>query len=142
MLSRKFTLLLAVSAVSVAFACACGGRAEKLPYLAAQGEGGNENTVTVYVLTRYELTEVVADYSSYGGWVELIEEKFDDSLPRFARAEWRGEYVTAIGNLRTGDPADICVYLNGEYSSRFVSGCEYAAGYTLSFVESSVAKRQ
>lgn len=133
-LKKRLTilLLLPISALIIA------GCAERAPYkidrLAAQGEGGGENSVTVYVQTRYELSEIVVESQKYSGWRELIAGEFNGASPERAEAVWRGEYVVSIGKLRPDDPNKIAIYLNGVYSSRFVSGCEYKAGYTLSFV--------
>ena len=91
--------------------------------------------VTVYVLTKYELTEVSADFGDYTSWAEMIEAEFDGRSEERGRAEWRGGYVTSIGKLRPNDANKIVIYLNGVYSPYFARGCEYAKGYALAFVE-------
>lgn len=137
MWSKKFTLILIVSALSLLFAAGCKKTAA-IPEFSA---GNSADTVTVYVLTRYELTEIEADYSRYSSWAELLAGEFDGSAPERASVVWRGDYVVSIGNLQTGDPDDITLYLNGVYSSYFVKNCEYCAGYTLAFVEDGATLR-
>lgn len=137
-LRKRLTILLLLP-ISALIAAGCGdGSPYAIEELAAQGEGGGADTVTVYVLTEYELSEIVVAADEYTGWTELIEGEFDGSSPDRAKAVRRGEYIASIGKLRPDDPNKITVYLNGVYSSRFVSGCEYAAGYTLSFVGKGV----
>lgn len=135
MSSKKCLIISILSAISLTFLIGCGGEPPReIPALSVQGEGGGEDTVTVYVLTKYELTEVVVGYGKYSSWLELIGGEFDGDGAR-AHAVWRGDYVASIGNLRPDDPSEITVYLNGVYSNYFVRNCEYRAGYTLSFVE-------
>lgn len=107
----------------------------EIPALSRPGEGGDEGSVTVYVLTRYELTEIVVDYESYDSWTALLEGEFDGRDTERRKVQWKGDYVTSIGNLRPNDPSQILLYLNGVYSNYFVSNCDYFAGYTLAFVE-------
>lgn len=94
--------------------------------------------MTVYVLTRFELTEIVVEYAKYDSWTALLESEFDGRNSERSKVQWKGEYVTAIGNLRPNDPSEIILYLNGTYSNYFVSNCDYLAGYTLAFVERGV----
>ena len=72
---KKFLIILTASAISLAFAAGCKQTAE-FPELA---KSGSEDTVTVYVLTRYELTGIEVNYEKYSSWKQLIEEEFDDS---------------------------------------------------------------
>lgn len=128
---KKFLIILTASAISLAFAAGCKQTAE-FPELA---KSGSEDTVTVYVLTHYELTGIEVNYEKYSSWKQLIEGEFDDSNASRSAAVWRGEYVVSIGNLRPYDPGEISLYLNGVRSSYFVKNCKYRAGYALAFVE-------
>lgn len=107
----------------------------EIPALSQSGEGGDDGRVTVYVLTRYELTEISVKYDSYDSWTALLVGEFDGRSAERAEVQWKGNYVTAIGNLRPNDPSLILLYLNGMYSNYFVEGCDYIAGYALAFVE-------
>ncbi|MCH5147123.1 MAG: hypothetical protein J1F61_03840 [Clostridiales bacterium] len=136
MLSKKYLIISILLTLSLVFIAGCvKGLPYEIPALSQQGEGGDEGSVTVYVLTRYELTEIVVDYQSYDSWTALLEGEFDGRNSERAKAHWKGNYVTSIGNLRPNDPSQIILYLNGVYSNNFVANCDYLAGYTLAFVE-------
>lgn len=128
---KKFLIILTASAISLFTAAGCK-KAAQIPEFA---QSKSEDTVTVYVLTGYELTEIEVNYKKYSSWEELLDGEFDGSSPNRSKVVWRGEYVVSIGNLQTGEPDDIILYLNGVYSPYFVKNCEYRAGYTLAFVE-------
>lgn len=128
---KKFTLILTVSALSLVFAAGCTKNTDIPEFFAKKGA----DTVTVYVLTRYELTEIEVNYNKYSSWTELLDGEFDGSTRERSEVVWRGAYVVSVGNLRPGDPGGITLYLNGVYSPYFVKNCEYSAGYTLAFVE-------
>lgn len=121
---KKFTIISAVLAFSLFCGCASDTPEER-----------QSGTVTVCVVTRYGSTEISADYCEYSSWTEMLDGEFDGSSPERGKVVWRGDYVTSIGNLRPDDANKIVLYLNGVYSQYFATYCEYAAGYTLSFVE-------
>ena len=136
MLSKKCLIISTLLALSFMILAGCAkGNPNEIPALSRPGEGAGEFSVTVYVLTVSELTEIVVEYYNYTSWAELIDCEFDGSEPARAEAHWRGDYIIAVGNLRPEKPSGIVVYLNGVYSDRFVSGCAYEPGYTLAFVE-------
>lgn len=87
------------------------------------------------MLTRFELTEIVVEYEKYDSWTAVLVGEFDGRSAERTEVQWKGNYVTSIGNLRPNDPSEIIIYLNGVYSNYFVSNCDYLAGYTLAFVE-------
>ena len=126
----KFTLILTVWAFSLAFVFGC--KKAEIPEFS---ESESADTVTVYVLTRYELTQITVEHNKYSSWKELIDGEFDGSTAERSPAVWRGEYVASIGNLQSNDVGEITLYLNGVYSSYFVQNCEYRAGSTLAFVQ-------
>ena len=128
---KKFLIILTASAISLFVAASCKQTAQIPEFAKSKGE----DTVTVYVLTRYELTEIEVDYNKYSSWTELIAGEFDGSTRERSKAVWRGDYVVSIGNLQPGEPEGVVLYLNGAYSTRFVKNCEYCAGYTLAFAE-------
>lgn len=131
MLLKKFSIILTALALSLFAAAGCSQTAE-IPRFA---KSKSEDTVTVYVLTRYELTEIEVNYEKYSSWEELLDGEFDGSSQGRSKAVWRGEYIVSIGNLQSDGPDDVILYLNGVYSPYFVRNCEYSAGYTLAFVQ-------
>ena len=136
MLSKKYLIISILLTLSLLLATGCAKDTPyKIPALSQQGEGGDEGSVTVYVLTRYELTEIVVEYESYDSWTALLDGEFDGRNSERGKVQWKGDYVTSIGNLRPNDPSRILLYLNGVFSNYFVSNCDYRAGYTLAFVE-------
>ena len=133
---KKYLIISILLALSLVFSTGCvKALPYEIPVITQQGEGGDEGSVTVYVLTKYELTEIVVEYESYDSWTALLESEFDGRNSKRTKVDWKGDYVTSIGNLRPNDPSQILVYLNGVYSNYFVANCEYLAGYTLAFVE-------
>lgn len=135
MLSKKYLIISILLALSLLLSGCVKNVPSEIPALSKPGVGGEEGSVTVYVLTRYELTEIVVEYESYDSWTALLAGEFDDRDSGRTKVQWKGDYVTAIGNLRPNDPSQIVLYLNGVYSNYFVCNCEYLAGYTLAFVE-------
>lgn len=128
---KKFLIIFTASAFSLFVAAGCKQTAQIPEFAKSKGE----DTVTVYVLTRYELTEIEVNYKKYSSWTELLEGEFNGGARERSKVVWRGDYVLSVGNLQPGAADDIILYFNGAYSARFVKNCEYRAGYTLAFVE-------
>lgn len=135
MLSKKYLIISILLTLSLIFISGCKDVPYEIPALSRPGEGGEDGSVTVYVLTKYELTEIVVEYESYDSWTALLDGEFDGRNSERGNVQWKGDYVTSIGNLRPNDPSQILLYLNGMYSNYFVSNCDYLSGYTLAFVE-------
>ena len=136
MLSKKYLIISILLTLSLIFIAGCEKAIPyEIPALSQQGDGGDEGSVTVYVLTKYELTEIVVGYKTYNSWTALLEGEFDGRDAERGKVQWKGDYVTSIGKLRPNDPSEIILYLNGVYSNYFVANCNYLSGYTLAFVE-------
>ena len=136
MLFKKYLTISILLIASLIIFSGCGKSIpNEIPALSSPGAGVDEESVTVYVLTRYELTEVTVAYQNYNSWLELLDGEFDGREAARAEVCWRGDYIVAVGNLRPGKPSGIAVYLNGVYSNYFVKNCDYESGFTLTFIE-------
>lgn len=141
MLYRKFSIILTALTLTLnlLLLSACSGG---LPYnveeLAKQGEYADADSITVYVITRYAMSEIVVNGRQYQSWRQLLQSEFDGRNPDRAPAVWRGNYVLSIGILQADNANDIMVYFDGQYSDLFALNCPYRCGSVLAFVERGV----
>ena len=139
MLYKRFSIISIVLALSLLSLTACGsGLPHNVQQLAQQGANAAADSITIYVITRYEMSEIVADSARYSNWRQLLQAEFDGSDRNRATIVWRGDYVLSVGILQADNANDIMVYYNGKYSDLFVLNCPYAAGSVLAFVERGV----